>query len=139
MQVIFESLRFLLQPDASGEDLDSPQDRADVLDALRELDDRPAILASRGFYEDSDGVFLVSVLERYSLLLLRSHERGEPERVQQFLYSTCYSGRKSRWARLQGITTKLSCGHAGTGACFRIPADPDQHPSAAPCGKSRRV
>jgi len=86
MQVIFESLRFLLQLDASGEDLDSPQNRADVLAALRELDDQSAMLASHGFYEDPGGVFLASVLERYSLLLLRSHERGEPERVQQFLY-----------------------------------------------------
>ena len=86
MQVIFESLRFLLQLDASGEDLDSPQNRINVLAALRELDDQSAMLASHGFYEDTGGVFLASVLERYSLLLLRSHERGEPERVQQFLY-----------------------------------------------------
>ncbi|NCF83232.1 MAG: hypothetical protein GWP74_16640 [Proteobacteria bacterium] len=84
MQVIFESLRCRLQPDASGADLDSPQTRADVLDALRELDYRPAILASHGFYEDSGGVFLVSVLERYSLLSLRSHERASPNGCSSF-------------------------------------------------------
>ena len=86
MQVIFESLRFLLRLDASGEDLDDPRNRVEVLAALRELDDQSAILASHGFYEDSGGVFLASVLERYSVLLLRSYEQGEPERVQQFLY-----------------------------------------------------
>lgn len=86
MQVIFQSLRFLLQLDASGGDLHSPQNRADVLAAFRELDDQSAILASHGFYQDTGGVFLASVLERYSLLLLRSYEQDEPERVQQFLY-----------------------------------------------------
>ena len=86
MQAIFESLRFLFQVDMSGADFGNSQSEIEVLEALRELDDQSAILASHGFYEDSAGVFLASVLERYSLLLLRSYERGEPERVQQLLY-----------------------------------------------------
>ena len=86
MQVIFEQLRLLLQIDMSGGEFDSPQYREEVLEALREMDDQSAILASHGFYEDSAGAFLASVLERYSLLLLRSYERGESEKVQQFLY-----------------------------------------------------
>ena len=86
MQVIFESLRYLLQIDMSDGDFDSPQSRAEILAALRELDDQAAILASHGFYDDPAGLFLAGVLERYSLLLLRGYERGEPERMQQFLY-----------------------------------------------------
>jgi hypothetical protein len=86
MQVIFESLRALWQIDLSDGDFDSPQYREEALQALRELDDQSAILASHGFYEDSAGVFLASVLERYSLLLLRTYERGDSERVQQLLY-----------------------------------------------------
>jgi tetratricopeptide (TPR) repeat protein len=86
MQTIFASLRFLLQLDASGENLDDPPVRQNVLQALRELDDQSAILASHGFYDDPSGMFLASVLERYSLLLLRTYERGEPEQLNQFLY-----------------------------------------------------
>jgi hypothetical protein len=86
MQVIFENLRLLLQIDMSGGDFDSPRYRDDVLGALRELDDQSAILASHGFYEDSAGAFLASVLERYSLLLLRTYERGDTEQVGQLLY-----------------------------------------------------
>lgn len=86
MRVIFDNLRFLLRIDASGENLDSPRLRQEVLVALRELDDQSAILASHGFYEDSGGMFLSSVLERYSLLLLRAYERGETEQLQEFLY-----------------------------------------------------
>jgi hypothetical protein len=86
MQVIFENLRFLFQVDMSDADFGSSENQAEVLEALRELDEQSAILASHGFYEDSAGVFLASVLERYSLLLLRSYERGEPQRVQQLLY-----------------------------------------------------
>jgi hypothetical protein len=86
MQIIFDSLRVLLRLDASGEDLDSPQRRSEVLEALRELDDQSAILASHGFYEDTGGMYLSSVLERYTLLLLRTYERGQPEQLQQFLY-----------------------------------------------------
>jgi tetratricopeptide (TPR) repeat protein len=86
MQVIFDSLRYLLQVDISGEEFGSPQNRDKVLAALRELDDQSAILAAHGFYDDTGGMFLASVLERYSLLLLRSYEQGEPERVQELLY-----------------------------------------------------
>ena len=86
MRVIFDNLRFLLRVDASGENLDSPRLREDVLMALRELDDQSAILASHGFSEDSGGMFLSSVLERYSLLLLRAYERGDTEQLQEFLY-----------------------------------------------------
>ncbi len=86
MQLIFESLQYLMQVDLSEGSFDSPQNRHKILEALRELDAQAAILASHGFSEDPGGVFLASVLERYSLLLLRSYERDEPERVQQFLY-----------------------------------------------------
>lgn len=86
MRVIFDNLRFLLRIDASGENLDSPRLRQEVLLALRELDDQSAILASHGFYEDSGGMFLSSVLERYSLLLLRAYEHGETEQLREFLY-----------------------------------------------------
>ena len=86
MQAIFDSLRFLLHLDASGENFDDPKNRTRVLQALRELDDQAAILAAHGFSEDSGGMFLASVLERYSLLLLRSYEHGEHEHVQQLLY-----------------------------------------------------
>jgi tetratricopeptide (TPR) repeat protein len=86
MQTIFDSLRFLLRLDAAGENFDDPKYRSQVLEALRELDDQSAILASHGFYEDSGGMFLAGVLERYTLLLLRTYERGEPEQLQQFLY-----------------------------------------------------
>lgn len=86
MQVIFDNLRRLLLLEASGEDLDSPKHRSEVLEALRELDDQSAILASHGFYEDSSGMFLSSVLERYTILLLRTYERGELKQLQQFLY-----------------------------------------------------
>lgn len=86
MHLIFDSLQFLLRLDASGEDFDNPKHRSDVLEALRELDDQSAILASHGFYEDTGGMFFASVLERYTLLLLRTYERGESEEVQQLLY-----------------------------------------------------
>ena len=42
--------------------------------------------AQYGFSEDASGLFLASVLERYSLLMLRSFEQGETERVQELLY-----------------------------------------------------
>jgi tetratricopeptide (TPR) repeat protein len=86
MQVIFDSLRYLLQIDITEGDFDSAGNRKKVLEALRELDDQAAILAAHGFYEDTGGMFLASVLERYSLLLLRSYEHGEPGRVQDLLY-----------------------------------------------------
>jgi hypothetical protein len=86
MRVIFESLRSLLQIDVIDGDFESAQYSEDVLAALRELDDQSAILASHGFYEDSAGAFLASVLERYSFLLLRTYERGDSEQVQQLLY-----------------------------------------------------
>ena len=86
MQVIFDSLHFLFRIDLSGEPFDSPRNREDVLIALRELDDQSAILASHGFTEDASGLFLAGVLERYSLLMLRSFEQGESERVQELLY-----------------------------------------------------
>jgi hypothetical protein len=86
MQVIFDSLRYLLQIDISGGDFAGSNNRDKVLAALRELDDQSAILASHGFYDDTGGMFLASVLERYTLLLLRSYEQGEPERVQDLLY-----------------------------------------------------
>lgn len=86
MQTIFDSLRFLLRLDAAGENLDDPKYRSQVLEALRELDDQSAILASHGFYEDSGGMFLAGVLERYTVLMLRTYERGDPEQLQQFLY-----------------------------------------------------
>lgn len=86
MQVIFDSLRYLLQIDIGEGHLGSPENRQKVLEALRELDDQSAILAAHGFYEDTGGMFLASVLERYTLLLLRSYEQGEPERVQDLLY-----------------------------------------------------
>lgn len=86
MQVIFENLRVLLQLDASGEEFDDPKHRTEVLEALRELDDQSAILASHGFYEDTGGMYLSSVLERYTLLLLRTYERGESKQLKQFLY-----------------------------------------------------
>jgi hypothetical protein len=86
MQVIFENLRLLLQIDMSDGDFDSPRYRGEVLEALRELDDQSAILASHGFYEDSAGAFLAGVLERYSLLLLRTYERGDTEQMGQLLY-----------------------------------------------------
>jgi len=86
MQTIFQSLRFLLRLDASGKNLGSPKYRQEVLDALRELDDQSAILASHGFYEDTGGMFLASVLERYTVLLLRTYEKGEFQQLQQFLY-----------------------------------------------------
>jgi hypothetical protein len=86
MQVIFENLHYLLQIDISDGDLGGSQNREKVLEALRELDDQSAILAAHGFYADTGGMFLASVLERYSLLLLRSYEQGEPERVRQLLY-----------------------------------------------------
>jgi hypothetical protein len=86
MQVIFESLHYLFQIDLAGGSFDSPRNRDQVLVALRELDDQSAILASHGFSEDATGLFLASVLERYSLLMLRSFEQGETERVQELLY-----------------------------------------------------
>jgi len=86
MQVIFDSLHYLFQIDLAGGSFDSPQNREQVLVALRELDDQSAILASHGFSEDASGLFLASVLERYSLLMLRSFEQGETERVQELLY-----------------------------------------------------
>jgi hypothetical protein len=86
MQVIFESLHYLFQIDLAGGSFDSPQNREQVLVALRELDDQSAILASHGFSEDASGLFLASVLERYSLLMLRNFEQGETERVQELLY-----------------------------------------------------
>ena len=86
MQAIFDSLRFLLHLDASGQNFDDPKNRTRVLQALRELDDQAAILAAHGFSEDSGGMFLASVLERYSLLMLRSYEHGEREHVQKLLY-----------------------------------------------------
>ena len=86
MQVIFESLRYLLQLDISEGNFDSAENRRNVLEALRELDDQSAILASHGFHKDTGGMFLASVLERYSLLLLRSFEQGESSRVQDLLY-----------------------------------------------------
>jgi tetratricopeptide (TPR) repeat protein len=86
MQTIFDSLRFLLRLDAAGENLDDPKYRSQVLEALRELDDQSAILAAHGFYEDTGGMYLASVLERYTVLLLKTYERGEPEQVQQLLY-----------------------------------------------------
>jgi len=86
MQVIFDNLRLLLEIDMSESDLDSLENQEDVLEALRELDDQAAILASHGFYEDSTGVFLASVLERYSFLLLRTYERGDSKQVQRLLY-----------------------------------------------------
>lgn len=86
MQVIFESLHYLFQIDMAGGSFDSPHNREEVLVALRELDDQSAILASHGFSEDASGLFLASVLERYSLLMLRSFEQGEIERVQELLY-----------------------------------------------------
>lgn len=86
MQVIFESLHYLFQIDLAGGSFDSPRNREQVLVALRELDDQSAILASHGFSEDASGLFLASVLERYSLLMLRNFEQGETERVQELLY-----------------------------------------------------
>ncbi len=86
MQVIFDSLHYLFQIDLAGGRFDSPQNKDQVLVALRELDDQSAILASHGFSEDASGLFLASVLERYSLLMLRNFEQGETERVQELLY-----------------------------------------------------
>lgn len=86
MQVIFDSLRYLIEVDLSEGSFASPRNRQEVLEALRELDAQSAILSSHGFSDDAGGIFLASVLERYSLLLLRSFERDEPERVQRFLY-----------------------------------------------------
>lgn len=86
MQVIFESLHFLFQIDLAGGSFDTPKNREDVLVALRELDDQSAILAAHGFSEDASGLFLASVLERYSLLMLRSFEQGQSKRVQELLY-----------------------------------------------------
>lgn len=86
MRVIFQSLRYLLQVDISGQAFGEASNRDKVLAALRELDDQAAILASHGFVDDTGGMFLASVLERYSLLLLRSFEQDEPGKVQELLY-----------------------------------------------------
>lgn len=86
MQVIFENLRLLLQLQLSDADLHSRENQAQVLGALRELDDQAAILASHAFYDDPGGAFLASVLERSSLMLLRSYERDRPEPMRQLLY-----------------------------------------------------
>lgn len=86
MQSIFRSLQYLLEVDISEGGLSNPANEPDVLRALHELDDQSAILASHGFSDDAVGVFLASVLERYSLLLLRGYERGEYAKVEEFLY-----------------------------------------------------
>ena len=86
MQSIFASLRYLLEVDVSEGGLANPSNERKVLEALYELDDQSAILAAHGFSDDAVGVFLASVLERYTLVLLRGYERGEHEKVQEFLY-----------------------------------------------------
>ena len=86
MQSIFQSLQSLMEVDVSEAGLAAPVNEQRVLEALRELDDQSAILASHGFSDDAVGVFLASVLERYSLMLLRGYERGEYEKVEEFLY-----------------------------------------------------
>ena len=86
MQSIFASLRYLLEVDVSEGGLANPSNEQKVLEALYELDDQSAMLASHGFSDDAVGVFLASVLERYSLMLLRGYERGEHEKVEEFLY-----------------------------------------------------
>ena len=86
MQSIFESLQYLLEVDVSTGGLANPANEQRVLESLHELDDQSAILASHGFSDDAVGVFLASVLERYSLMLLRGYEHGEYEKVEEFLY-----------------------------------------------------
>jgi len=86
MQSIFANLRYLFEVDVSEGGFANSANRQNVLEALHELDDQSAILASHGFSDDAVGVFLASVLERYSLMLLRGYERGEYDKVEEFLY-----------------------------------------------------